>query len=116
MTYNIIGIFPTIDDALSAANHLIKAGYFKQFRGFTNNTKFQPESLVEDHFLDQNEIAVYTPNLNRAYKAKNILVKFGADIKNATWFNIEKIRNRQESQIVPPFKRKKVQLQKKSQN
>ena len=90
MTYNIIGIFPTIDEAISAANHLKKAGFIKQFPGFTRNTKFQPESLVEDHFLDENEITVYTPNLNRAHKAKNILLKFGADIKKATGISYKK--------------------------
>ncbi|KIA90726.1 hypothetical protein [Kaistella jeonii] len=90
MTYNIIGIFPTIDEAISAANRLKKAGFIKQFPGFTRNTKFHPESLVEDHFLDENEITVYTPNLNRAHKAKNILMKFGADIKKATGISYKK--------------------------
>lgn len=117
MTYNIIGIFPTIDDAISAANRLAKAGYIKQFSGFTANTKFQPESLVEDHFVDQNEIIVYTPNLNRAFKAKNILKKFGADIKRANWFGSEKIQRKQESPThLSPIKRKKQQLENKSQD
>ncbi|MDP2454761.1 MULTISPECIES: hypothetical protein [unclassified Kaistella] len=117
MTYNIIGIFPTIDDAISAANRLAKAGYIKQFSGFTANTKFQPESLVEDHFVDQNEIIVYTPNLNRAFKAKNILKKFGADIKRANWFGSEKIQRKQESPThLSPIKTKKQQLENKSQD
>lgn len=117
MTYNIIGIFPTIDDAISAANRLKKAGFIKQFRGYTKNSKFQPESLVEDHFVDQNEIAVYTPNLNRAYKAKNILVKFGADIKNATMFCTERMQRKQPSHVsLPPVKGRKRQLENKIQN
>lgn len=113
MTYNIIGIFPTIDDAISAANRLRKAGFIKQFPGFTNNTKFQPESLVEDHFVDQNEIAVYTPNLNRAYKAKNILMKFGADLKNGNFFCTERTQKKQAPHVsLPPVKRRKRHLNK----
>ena len=76
MNYHIFGIFPTINNALSAAKQLEKAGYVKQFIGFTQNSKIRPEALVEDHFIDENEVTVYTPNLNRAHKAKNILLKF----------------------------------------
>ena len=92
MTYNIRGIFPTIDDAISAAKQLTTAGFIKQFPGFTKNSKFQPESLVEDHFIDENEISVYTPNLNRAHKAKNILIKFGGDLNKIQGIYFEKIK------------------------
>ena len=110
MTYNIIGIFPTIDDAISAANQLTKAGYIKEFAGFATNTKIQPESLIEDHFIDQNEIAVYTPNLNRAHKAKNILLKFGAQINKATGIYCEKVQNSSQpkTSIIVFQKRKKM--------
>lgn len=91
MTYNIIGIFPTIDDANLAAKILQKAGFIKQFPGYAVNTKFQPESLVEDHFIDQNEISVYTPNINRAHKAKNILIKFGARLDKIKGIYFEKV-------------------------
>ena len=92
MTYNIRGIFPTTDDANSAAHQLTVAGFTKQFDGFTKNSKFQPESLVEDHFIDENEISVYTPNLNRAHKAKNILIKFGGDLNKITGIYFEKVK------------------------
>ena len=92
MTYNIIGIFPTIEEAISAARKLTKAGFTKEFRGFTINTKFHPESLVEDHFIDQNEITVYTPNVNRAHKAKNILLNLGAEINKVTGISFEKVK------------------------
>ena len=92
MTYNIRGIFPTIEDAISAAKELTTAGFIKQFPGFTKNSKFQPESLVEDHFIDENEISVYTPNLNRAHKAKNILIKFGGDLNKIQGIYFEKIK------------------------
>lgn len=117
MTYNIKGIFPTIDDAISAANRLKKAGFTKQFTGFTKNSKFQPESLVEDHFIDQNEIAVYTPNLNRAHKAKNILIKFGAEINKATGICNEKVQNsKQSNSSLVLFKKRKVQKDSKIEN
>lgn len=92
MTYNIIGIFPTINDAISAAKQLKVAGFTRQFPGFTKNAKFQPESLVEDHFIDENEISVYTPNLNRAHKAKNILIKFGGDLNKIKGIYFEKVK------------------------
>lgn len=106
MSYNIIGIFPTIDDAILAADRLVKAGFVKEFRGFTKNTKMQPESLIEDHFIDQNEITVYTPNLNRAHKAKNILLKFGADIKKAKGIYIEnaKAKTKNRNTFLMPIK------------
>ncbi|MGA9212123.1 hypothetical protein [Kaistella sp.] len=108
MTYNIIGIFPAIDDAISAAKQLTKAGFIKQFPGFTKNAKFQPESLIEDHFIDQNEISVYTPNLNRAHKAKNILLKFGADINKISGIYYEKVQNaKQPNTSLQLFKKKK---------
>ncbi len=114
MTYNISGIFPTTDDANSAAQHLTVAGFSKQFDGFTKNSKFQPESLVEDHFIDENEISVYTPNLNRAHKAKNILIKFGGDLNKITGIYFEKSKKESysfntESQLK---KRKKLKDQK----
>ena len=92
MTYNIRGIFPTIDDAISAGKQLRTAGFIKQFPGFTKNSKFQPESLVKDHFIDENEISVYTPNLNRAHKAKNILLNFGGDLNKIQGIYFEKIK------------------------
>ena len=110
MTYNIRGIFPTTDDANSAAQQLTVAGFIKQFDGFTKNSKFQPESLVEDHFIDENEISVYTPNLNRAHKAKNILIKFGGDLNKITGIYFENVKKETysfttESQLK---KRKKI--------
>ena len=92
MTYNIRGIFPTIDDANSAANQLTIAGFIKQFDGFTKNSKFHPEALVEDHFIENNEILVHTPNLNRAHKAKKILIKFGADLDKIKGIYNEKVK------------------------
>ncbi len=114
MTYNIRGIFPTTEDANSAAHQLTVAGFIKQFDGFTKNSKFQPESLVEDHFIDENEISVYTPNLNRAHKAKNILIKFGGDLNKITGIYFEKVKKEThsfntESQLK---KRKKLKDQK----
>ena len=114
MTYNIRGIFPTTEDANSAAHQLTEAGFIKQFDGFTKNSKFQPESLVEDHFIDENEISVYTPNLNRAHKAKNILIKFGGDLNKITGIYFEKLKKEThsfntESQLK---KRKKLKGQK----
>ena len=97
MTYNIIGIFPTIDEATSAAAQLTKAGYIREFVGFAMNTKIYPESLIEDHFIDQNEISVYTPNLNRAHKAKNILKKFGAAINKAPGISLKKATRKIQS-------------------
>lgn len=97
MTYNIRGVFPTTDDANSAAHQLTTAGFIKQFDGFTKNSKFQPESLVEDHFIDENEISVYTPNLNRAHKAKNILIKFGGDLNKITGMYFEKVKKETHS-------------------
>ena len=97
MTYNIIGIFPTIDEATSAAAQLTKAGYIREFVGFAMNTKTYPESLIEDHFIDQNEISVYTPNLNRAHKAKNILKKFGAAINKAPGISLKKATRKIQS-------------------
>lgn len=92
MTYTIKGIFLTIEDAISAAKQLTSAGFIKQFSGFTKNSKFQPESLIEDHFIDKNEISVYTPNLNRAHKAKNILIKFGGDLNKIKGIYYEKVK------------------------
>lgn len=109
MTYNIIGIFPSIDDAVLAARQLTKAGYIKQFTGFTENSKVVPESLIEDHFIDQNEIAVYTPNLNRAHKAKNIILKFGAEINKVTGIKCEMIQNPKPSKTsLVLFKKRKM--------
>jgi pyruvate/2-oxoglutarate dehydrogenase complex dihydrolipoamide dehydrogenase (E3) component len=110
MIYIITGIFPTNDDAISATNQLTADGFTKQFAGFTKNSKFQPESLVEDHFIDENEISVHTPNLNRAHKAKNILIKFGADLRKIRGIYQENIKtdfsvSTNENQII---KRKKL--------
>ena len=110
MTYNIIGIFPTNENAISAATKLKKSGFVKQFEGFVRNTKFQPESLVEDHFIDDNQIAVYTSNLNRAYKARNILLEFGAEIKDTSTISTEKITqiNSKESTSSAANKKRKA--------
>ncbi|QBO59409.1 hypothetical protein NBC122_02607 [Chryseobacterium salivictor] len=112
MTYTITGVFPTIDDAISAAESLTKAGFIKQFPGFTKNTKFQPESLIEDHFIDRNEISVYTPNLNRAHKAKNILIKFGAELNKITGICHEKIQDAKLAKTSFMHSRKRKKLKK----
>ena len=114
MTYNIRGVFLTTDDANSAAHQLTVAGFIKQFEGFTKNSKVQPESLVEDHFIDENEISVYTPNLNRAHKAKNILIKFGGDLNKITGIYFEKAKKETYSfnTEIQLNKRKKLKDQK----
>lgn len=80
MNYKITATFTDLGNALLASEVLKIAGYIKEFSGFTINTNIYPESLVEDHFLDENIIMVYTPNLNRAYKALHILQNFEACI------------------------------------
>ncbi|WHF52562.1 hypothetical protein QGN23_04615 [Chryseobacterium gotjawalense] len=112
MTYTITGVFPTIDDAISAAATLTKAGFIKQFPGFTKNTKFQPESLIEDHFIDRNEISVYTPNLNRAHKAKNILMKFGAELNKITGLYHEKVQDVKQAKTSLTLSNKRKNLKK----
>lgn len=110
MTYNIIGVFPTIEAAIKADRKLNKAGFSREFRGFIINTNFQPESLVEDHFIDQNEITVYTPNVNRAHKAKNILLNFGEEIKNATGITFEKAQQlKLKNSLLLSYKSKKTE-------
>lgn len=116
MNYNIIGVFPTVDAAISASSKLLKAGYIKEFVGYTANTNVQPESLVEDHFVDHNEIAVYTPNLNRAYKAKNILEKFGAAIIKATMIKEEEHQKKEKWHISTPRIRGRKRRQNNSQS
>ena len=112
MNYHIFGIFPTINNALSAAKQLEKAGYVKQFIGFTQNSKIRPEALVEDHFIDENEVTVYTPNLNRAHKAKNILLKFGAEINKIQGLTPENDQKdkQQKTARIPFGKRKTTNL------
>ena len=78
MNYKIKAIFTTENEAFSASPVLCAAGYRKEFLGYTQNANIQPESLVEDHKIDKNSVTVYTPNLNRAFKAKNILTRIGA--------------------------------------
>ena len=51
-----------------------KTVFLKQFPGFSKNTKLRAESQAEDHLIAENEIPVYTPNLNGAPLAKNILM------------------------------------------
>lgn len=116
MTYNITGTFPTTQEAISAAINLEKEGFIKQFPGFARNTKFQPESLVEDHFIDENEISVYTPNLNRAHKAKNILTKFGAEIKKVQGIYYNKIQNTKKSPNATLLSANRKKLQKRKLN
>lgn len=80
MTYNIVAIFNSVELAQLASKKLLLSGYFKAFRGYYLNTKIQPESLIEDHYLDTQTIHLYTPNINRAYKALRILYRFSAKI------------------------------------
>ena len=70
MTNNINAIVTTIEEAIFAANHLKKTVFLKQFPGFSKNTKLRAESQAEDHLIAENEIPVYTPNLNGAPLAK----------------------------------------------
>lgn len=78
MIYTITGMFATTAEASSAAEVLASHGFRQKFSGYTQNTKVRPESLVEDHYLEENAVHIYTPNLNRAYKARNILQRTGA--------------------------------------
>ncbi len=81
MAYNLIGIFNTTEKARNTCEKLKSAGFIKEFQGYFENANFQPESLVEDHYRDDAVIHIFTPNLNRAYKAQNILLRMGADMK-----------------------------------
>ncbi|WP_447950942.1 hypothetical protein [Chryseobacterium koreense] len=78
MKYRIKAVFPSEKDAVNASSILRKAGYKKEFIGYTQNTNVQPEKLVEENYTEKNLVTVFTPNLNRAYKARNILSKIGA--------------------------------------
>lgn len=78
MNYKIKAIFPTEKEANSASSELFSAGFRKEFNGYTQNALAHPEALVEDHKIEKNSVTVFTPNLNRAFKAKNILAKIGA--------------------------------------
>ena len=78
MNYKIQAIFATESEANSASSLLHAAGYRKEFLGYTQNAHLQPESLVEDHHSDKNYVTVFTKNLNRAFKARNILSRIGA--------------------------------------
>ena len=78
MNYKIQAIFATESEANSASSLLHAAGYRKEFLGYTQNAHLQPESLVEDHHIDKNYVTVFTKNLNRAFKARNILSRIGA--------------------------------------
>lgn len=80
MNYNIKAIFLAEKTALTCSKILKSAGFTKIFTGFTSNSNIHPQSLVEDHFVEENNVVVYTPNLNRAYKARNILLALGAEI------------------------------------
>ena len=80
MNYNIKAIFLAEKTALACSRILTSAGFIKIFSGFTSNSNIYPQSLVEDHFVEENNIVVYTPNLNRAYKARNILLALGGEI------------------------------------
>ena len=51
-----------------------KTVFLKQFLGFSKNTKLRAESQAEDHLIAENEIPVYTPNLNGAPHRKNSLI------------------------------------------
>ncbi|WP_226064497.1 hypothetical protein [Kaistella polysaccharea] len=78
MTYTIAGIFETEHDAISASNQLESCGFIQEFLGYTQNANVRPEVLSEDHFVEKTKVDVYTPNINRAHQAKNILLKAGA--------------------------------------
>ena len=78
MNYKIQAIFATESEANSASSLLHAAGYRKEFLGYTQNAHLQPESFVEDHHIDKNYVTVFTKNLNRAFKARNILSRIGA--------------------------------------
>ncbi|GEM_PF-5946389 len=78
MIYTITGIFATTAEASSAAEVLASHGFRQKFSGYTQNTKVRPEALVEDHYIEDHTVHIYTPNLNRAYKARNILHRIGA--------------------------------------
>lgn len=78
MNYKINAVFFSEKEASTAARLLQKAGYRKEFLGYTQNANIRPESLVEDHLINENSITVFTPNINRAFKARNILSKIGA--------------------------------------
>ena len=81
MAYNLIGILNTSEKARITCEKLKSEGFIKEFLGFYENVHFQPESLVEDHYRDDSEIHLFTPNLNRAYKAQNILLRMDANMK-----------------------------------
>jgi hypothetical protein len=53
MNYKIQAIFATESEANSASSLLYAAGYRKEFLGYTQNADLQPESLVEDHYIDK---------------------------------------------------------------
>ena len=59
--------------------HGFRVGVIKDWdsRWFTSKKEFG-DTLVEDHKIEKNSVTVFTPNLNRAFKAKNILAKIGA--------------------------------------
>lgn len=98
-------MFTTDKLAKFASEKLESAGYIKEFRGYIRNTKFQPESLVEDHYLDKNEIHVYTPNLNRAYKALHILLKLEAEIKESAGLKVSDFKKlRAQISVASPIK------------
>ncbi|WP_304344413.1 hypothetical protein [Chryseobacterium koreense] len=91
MNYKIKAVFPSEKDAANAASILRKAGYKKEFLGYTQNENTQPEKLVEENHIEKNMVTVFTPNLNRAYKAKNMMSKIGAistKVKNILTNNI----------------------------
>ncbi|KMQ72696.1 hypothetical protein [Chryseobacterium koreense] len=91
MKYKIKAIFPSEKDAEKAASMLRKAGYKKEFLGYTQNANMQPEKLVEENHSEKNLVTIFTPNLNRAYKAKNMMSRIGAistKVKNIVTNNI----------------------------
>ena len=78
MNYKIKAFFNNENEAKVAASVLRTNGFKKEFTGYTQNANIQPESLVEDHYIRKNSVTVFTPNLNRAFKAKNLMAKIGA--------------------------------------
>lgn len=75
MTYTIRAYFNSQEEALKTGKKIASDGFVKEISSYTENSHFHPESLVEDHFIDEKEILVYTPNLNRAFRAFNLLKK-----------------------------------------
>ncbi len=109
MNYKIKAIFTNENEANSASPLLYAAGFRKEFLGYTQNANIQPESLVEDHQIEKNCVTVFTPNLNRAFKARNILKKIGAV---STKMKQQFSRNSIKEEKIPVFENLVTEFQK----